>query len=458
MMTSLYGRPLFMAIVLLSLAVNRLSASPRLTWSPDKSRLTADIQSARLVPVLEEVAASTGWQVFVEPTAASHEVSAKFTNQGRGDALRLLLGDLNFALVPQTNGPSRLFVFRTDRQNATQLIAPAKGASAAKIIPNELIVRLKPGAKIEDLAKLVGAKVIGHIEGTNIYRLRFDDEAAASSAREQLAANSDVQSVENNYSIDRPSTPQEMGSAPIPPPKLQLKPPPDSGRVIVGLVDTGVQSLGSELDKFLLKQVSVAGTSELDPSSPSHGTSMAETLLRSLAAITKGSSSVQILPVDVYGANASTSTFDVANGVAQAVNGGAKIINLSLGSEGDSPMLHDIIQEASGKNIIFVSAAGNTPVTTPFYPAAYTEVLAVTAVDQGQIAPYANRGSFVSLGAPGTSVIYYNNQPYYVVGTSASAAFTSGLAAGYAETTGNSGDKVKTFLVINLGFKPAGSK
>ena len=38
---------------------------------------------------------------------------------------------------------------------------------------------------------------------------------------------------------------------------------------------------------------------------------MAETMLRALEMMTKGSTSVQILPIDVYGPNESTSTFDL---------------------------------------------------------------------------------------------------------------------------------------------------
>ncbi len=180
---------------------------------------------------------------------------------------------------------------------------------------------------------------------------------------------------------------------------------------------------------------------------------MAETVLRSIATMTQGSSSVQILPVDVYGPNASTTTFDVANGIAQAVNNGATVINLSLGSSGDSPILDSVIQDASSKNIAFIAAAGNQPVTTPFYPAAYPGVLAVTAVDQGQLASYANRGSFISLGAPGTSVVYFGNQAYVVTGTSASAAFISGSAAGYMDNTHNGISQMQTFLRSNFGVK-----
>ena len=93
-------------------------AANTLTWNTKQNRISADINSEKLFTFLERVASATRWQVFVEPEA-SHNVSAKFNNLSTGEALALLLGDLNFALVPETNGPSRLYVFRTVRQNAT---------------------------------------------------------------------------------------------------------------------------------------------------------------------------------------------------------------------------------------------------------------------------------------------------------------------------------------------------
>jgi hypothetical protein len=431
-------------------------AADTLNWETNRNRVSADIKSGQLLPMLEQIASVTGWHIFLEPDTTA-TVSAKFDRLPPGEALHLLLHDLNFALVPATNASSKLFVFRTTMQNATQSVHPAKPVASGpkgKLIANELILRLKPGAKIDDIAKLLGAKVTGRIDSLNAYRLQFEDQAAADAARQQLAGNPDVSSVDSNYSIDRPPTPAGVqGSNLPPPPQLQLKTPPDTGRIIVGLVDTAVQPLGNGLDSFLLKQLSVAGDSQLDPNSPSHGTSMAETILGSLSAMTKGNSAVQILPVDVYGPNASTSTFDVANGITTAYNSGAKIINLSLGSDGDSSFLHDVITQVSAKNVLLIGAAGNTPVTTPFYPAAYPEVMAVTAVDQGQLASYANRGSFISLGAPGNNVVYYQGQPWYVQGTSASAAFTTGIASGYMDTTHNSTDQTQTFLRSKLGVK-----
>jgi hypothetical protein len=440
--------------LVLSLAPVRVLGADSLDWRTNQ--VTADIRGWPVIKLLEHVAGTTGWRIYLEPDA-THTVSTKFKDLPPGEALRRLLGDLNFALVPETNASPKLFVFRTVQANATQAVRPIAGAKAAaggKVIPNELIVRLKPGAKIEDLARQLGAKVIGQIAGLNAYRLQFADEEAATAARQSLASNSDVAAVDSNYSIDRPNLPSQvaMGNVP-PPPQLQLRPPGDTGRVVVGLVDTAVQPLGNNLDQFLLKQQSVAGDPQLDPSSPAHGTSMAETMLRSLQTITKGNTSVQILPVDVYGPNPSTTTFDVASGITVAVNQGANPINLSLGSTGDSQFLHDLIKQATDKGILFVGAAGNEHVPTPFYPGAYPEVNGVTAIDNGTIASYANYDPSISLGAPGTTIVYFNNVAYQVVGTSASSAFISGMAAGYMDTTHSKAAQAQTFIHNNFGIK-----
>lgn len=445
-----FGLLLYALVAFLAVPV---SAADTLTWNTNRNRVSADVKNTPLLDLLEQVAGATGWQVFVEPETL-HNVSAKFKDLNPGEALQFLLGDANFALVPQTNSAARLFVFRTSRLNATQMVhAKRPEPPKAKLIANELIVRLKPGAKIDDIAKLLGAKVVGRIDGMNAYRLQFDDAASADAARQQLAGNQDVTSVDSNYAIDQPPVPGQVGSGLTPPPSLQLKPPPDNGRVIVGLIDTAVQPLGNNLDQFLQKQVLLAGDAQLDPNSPSHGTAMAETILRSIEDVTQGSTSVQILPIDVYGQSATTSTFDVANGIVQAVNSGAQIVNLSLGSPGDSPFLRNVIDDAVSKNIIFFASAGNSPDTSPVYPAAYPGVNPVTALDpNGQLASYANRGSWVDLGAPGTSVVYYGSQAWYEVGTSPAAAFASGLAAGYMDANQKTAPQAQAFVHNSLGI------
>ena len=417
-----------------------------IVWHKVTDSVDADVRSLDLPQLLEQITAQTGWRVYVEP-GTTHSASAKFKNLPSGDALRRLFGDLNFALVPRTNAASRLYVFTTKMENATQLIRAPK-TSTAKHAPNELLVKLKPGASIDDLAKMLGAKIIGRMDKLGIYRLQFADAAAADTALGQLQNNSNVAEVDYNYYFDQPPPMQALASALLPPVSLKLNPPGDSGKIIIGLVDTGMQSLGPDLDKFILKQISVAGDAPAGNTDITHGTAMAETILRAMEIAGQGGTSAQILPVDVYGRNPNTTSWDVAYGITVAVNAGATVINLSLGSSGDSLVLDGIIQQTIGSGILVFAAAGNENVSTPFYPAADPGVMAVTALQQkGQLASYANYGSFVDLAAPGSSVVYLGNQPWLVQGTSVSTAYMTGMAAGTKSATGQSWTQIQTALL-----------
>jgi len=417
------------------------NAENSLRWHSDRDVLDADLKKAELIPTLEDLAAQTGWHIYLEPTPGK-TFTAEFEGLSRGAAMRVLLGSMNYSFLPDSEGPTRLFVFRTSRDAATVEI---KAKSERKdlepkvqIVPNQLIVRLKPGAKIEDIAAKLGAKVKGRIKDLNAYLLEFDDAESTEAARKELASNGDVESVENNDSVAQPKTPQPVSGTLPPPLQLRLRPGASGGNVVVGLIDTAVQPLGGGLDQFLLPQMSVVGEAG-STTGVSHGTAMAETLLRAIQNATAGNTGAQILPVDVYGPNASATTFDVANGIIHAVNNSPSptIINLSLGSYSDSAFLRAAIQQVTQLGVVVFAAAGNEPVPTPFLPAAWPEVISVTASDEpGQLAAYANWSPSVDMMAPGNSVIYLNGQPYLVTGTSAASAFAAGLAAGLSDARG----------------------
>ena len=348
-----------------------------IVWHRAADRVDADVRSLSLSNLLEQITVQTGWQVYVEP-GTTHRASTKFKNLPTGDALRRLFGDLNFALVLQTNAGPHLYVFTTRMENATQRVRAPK-AMTAKHVPNELLVKLKPGVNPEAFAKMYGAKIIGRMDKLGIYRLEFADAASANAALGELQSSTDVSDVDYNNYFDPPPTAQALASASLPPINLQLNPPGNSGRVIVGLIDTPVQPLDGSLNDFLLKQISVAGDAPASGGDLTHGTAMAETILRAMGIAGQGASSAQILPVDVYGSSATTTSWNVALGIQAAVNGGATVLNLSLGSSGDSSILDLMVQQAVGDGILIFAAAGNQPVSTPTYPAADSGVMAVTA-------------------------------------------------------------------------------
>jgi hypothetical protein len=450
-------RYILFCVLLASAFSARAVGTNSLVWHKSADRVDADIHGEALWPLLEQIAEAADWKVFVEP-GAEHNASAKFKNLPSGDALKMLLGDLNFALVPQTNASSLLYVFRTTMQNATK---PVRVAKAAKRVSNQLLIRVKPGTDINALAKLVGAKVIGRMDKLGVYLLQFGDAAATDAALAQLKSNSDVLAVDYNYYFDPPPSVQPISSSSVPssagPVTLKPNPPTpgDPCSPIVGLIDTSIQSqsLGN-LNQSMLPAISAVGDSGSGASAqsiwnpvalftpkqtaaaggivyPTHGTAMAYTIFNAVSQASGGSSSVRILPVDVYGTGETTTSWNVALGVQAAVNNGATVLNMSLGGSGDSSVLDSVIQQAMASGIIVFAAAGNTPVNTPTYPAAIPGVNDVTALGSpGQLASYANFSPQVDMALPGASVVYLANQSYLVQGTSSATAYASGMAAG----------------------------
>ncbi|MBW2367705.1 MAG: S8 family serine peptidase [Deltaproteobacteria bacterium] len=94
--------------------------------------------------------------------------------------------------------------------------------------------------------------------------------------------------------------------------------------------------------------------------------------------------------------------FENASGIVPARP--ADIVNLSLGGDTASQIEQDLYREAREAGIFVVAAAGNIEAENPhpIYPAAYDEVISVSAVNINQdLAFYSNSGSFIDLAAPG---------------------------------------------------------
>lgn len=115
------------------------------------------------------------------------------------------------------------------------------------------------------------------------------------------------------------------------------------------------------------------------------------------------SSKVQIMAVkglDQFG-----SGFDdqLATGIIWAADHGAKVINMSWGGYGDSPILNQALQYANSLGVTLVAAAGNDDTNVQyFFPANQPNVIAVGASDQNdQKTVFSNWGAKIDLIAPG---------------------------------------------------------
>jgi len=416
-----------------------------LKWRTAENKVEADLTAFPLEKVLSRIRVLTRWEVLVEPNLRG-QITTRFKDVPSGEALHLLLGGYNFAVLPQPDGNRRLLVYRTKAQSATESVKVPKD-----LIPNELIVTLDPNSKetIESIAEKLGAKILGRAEDMKSYRLGFKDAEAAVKALGELENDTNVASVDNNYTVHHPDvSPNISGTAGG---AYPLKPMGDGKQMIVSLIDTPVQALPPDMMKFLMDPLHVAATPTGDSKELLHGTAMAETILHGLAVSSQESTSpVKILPIDVYGDSPTTTSFDVARGIRTGLQNGSQIMVMSLGGDGESDFMAQAVFEAEQRGAVIVAAAGNKPTGQPVFPAAFEGVIGVTAIDQnGTIAPYANMADFVSAAGPGVSIVQYDGYRYMVTGTSASTAFLGGAAAGFwnpASGTPKTADQIRAYL------------
>jgi subtilisin family serine protease len=111
---------------------------------------------------------------------------------------------------------------------------------------------------------------------------------------------------------------------------------------------------------------------------------------------------------------------------------GVKIINMILGVYQYTPLLRQAVSYAHERGVLLVAAAGNDGYNRMPYPAAYPEVLAVTAVDaSGQQALFPNQSKDIDFAAPGVGVLTAKEDQGTILfsGTSAAAPFVTGTLA-----------------------------
>jgi len=123
---------------------------------------------------------------------------------------------------------------------------------------------------------------------------------------------------------------------------------------------------------------------------------------------------------------------DLANAIMHATDQGTHIISCSWGSSQESQLVHMAIKYATNAGALVIAAAGNSGTNTVNYPAAYSEVVAVTATDENDNpALFSTYGDWVDVAAPGTSIYstYLWNTYLSMSGTSMACPHVAGVAA-----------------------------
>ncbi|AGM08039.1 type VII secretion-associated serine protease mycosin [Amycolatopsis keratiniphila] len=216
--------------------------------------------------------------------------------------------------------------------------------------------------------------------------------------------------------------------------------------VTVGVVDTGVDGRTPQLSGGRVKPGLDVTTPERKPADDDcfgHGTFVAGIIG---AAVLEGTGfagvapEATILPIRCAittpdGSPPVLTAAEMAEGIRAAVDGGARVINISASTDTPDQGLADAVRYAAQRDVVVVASAANSaqqgdPIT---YPASYPTVIAVGAIDMtGKKADFSQTGKFLSLVAPGvgiTSIGPGGGGHWVGSGTSYAAPFVAGVAA-----------------------------
>lgn len=209
--------------------------------------------------------------------------------------------------------------------------------------------------------------------------------------------------------------------------------------VVVAVLDTGYERTHEDLASVPIvhRYNSRTGTTSVTDGY-GHGTHVAGTI----AAATNNSTGVAsmapgvtIMPVKVLDSDGYGYWSDFLEGVDWAVDHGADIINMSLGSYLSAKQIaawQPTFTRAWEAGTMVIAAAGNNDNNTLFYPASFANVVSVSATTNNDTkASFSSYGSAVDISAPGVSIAstYRDNTYWAMSGTSMATPHVAGLAA-----------------------------
>ena len=147
--------------------------------------------------------------------------------------------------------------------------------------------------------------------------------------------------------------------------------------VTVAIIDSGVNehiALQGNITRIELTELS-QGSQQLG-----HGTAVAS-IISGDHPLTMGVAPASpILSFRITDETGTSNSFTLAEGIMQAADSVAKIINISMGSYGDSQVVAEAVQYAQDQGAVIVASAGNEGLKQIAFPAAYEGVISVGAV------------------------------------------------------------------------------
>jgi hypothetical protein len=312
---------------------------------------------------------------------------------------------------------------------------------ATDAVPGQLLVQTRLGADPNVVARTVstnGANDHGQISQIRVHVLRVPEPAIAR-VQQALSSSGLFTFVERDHvghTVATPNDPDFTSQWHLS--KIQAASAwnmsTGSSTVTIAFADTGVYPTHEDLASKLLPGWNFLNGNNNTADVEGHGTATAGTA----AAATNNGVGVSalgwsntVMPLVVADANGYASYSDIASAITYAADHGARIINISIAGSSPSSALESAVSYAWNKGSVVFASAGNSSSSSPNYPAACTNAVAVSATDANDnLSSYSNYGNWITLSAPGDNILTTNNGGGY--GAWSGTSFSSPIAASVA--------------------------
>ena len=175
--------------------------------------------------------------------------------------------------------------------------------------------------------------------------------------------------------------------------------------VIVAVLDTGVGAVEDLAGTNLLEGASFVPGEPTSRDEQGHGTHVAGTIAQTThngVGVAGIAPEATILPIKVLSRTGAGQSAWIAAGIDHAVDEGAQVLNLSLGSPVRARVIEIALEKARASGVLVIAAAGNSGREGVHFPGALPTTLGVAALGpDGRPAPYSTFGRGVDLAAPG---------------------------------------------------------
>jgi thermitase len=327
-------------------------------------------------------------------------------------------------------------------------LARALDGRGPEFVADEMLIGVKGKVSMDEFRRLIaqlGGTIVGVVRNPGVYLIRFGPNTNIPALLDQARGNPLVAYAEPNYVARLPAGSSTLDGAGATRPLAA----PVDGAARVAVLDSGLMA-GTGVDGTVVDRYDAMYPDQPLGDNAGHGTQMA--MVAAGAVEPRGAAddgeAVPLIAIRAFDDAGVTSNFALMRAIDRAISSGAKVINLSWGSENDSEFIRSAIGYAQDQGLVVVAAAGNEPTGKPYYPSSYPGVVAVSAMEaSGQLWAKSNYGDTVTVAAPGTASfpVGYNGDPGSYAGTSIASAYTARALALYftAHPTATAADATK---------------